>query len=221
MGTIRINGSTSGYVELVAPATAGTTTVTLPSSSTSLVNATPFGAVLPFAGSTAPDGWLLCYGQAISRTTYAGLFAVISTTYGTGDGSTTFNVPDMRGRVAAGVDDMGGSAANRLTTTVLDKTSAGGVGGTQTHILTEAQMPSHTHIQNTHNHVGLVYQGGGAVGILTGGSHYNLSYGGSGANNSTNIHTQGATPTNQSTGGGSAHLNTQPTIVLNYIIKAL
>jgi microcystin-dependent protein len=72
------------------------------------------GEVKPFAGTTAPAGYLLCFGQAISRTAYAGLFAVLSTTYGVGDGSTTFNLPDLRGRVAAGKDDMGGSSAGRL-----------------------------------------------------------------------------------------------------------
>ncbi|NBO26841.1 MAG: tail fiber protein [Actinobacteria bacterium] len=61
------------------------------------LNIAPTGTVLPFAGSTAPEGWLLCDGSAINRTTYATLFAVTSTTYGTGDGSTTFNLPDMRG----------------------------------------------------------------------------------------------------------------------------
>lgn len=55
------------------------------------------GTVLPFAGEAAPNGWLLCYGQAISRTTYSTLFGIIGTTYGTGDGSTTFNLPDLRG----------------------------------------------------------------------------------------------------------------------------
>jgi microcystin-dependent protein len=68
----------------------------------------PAGVLLPFAGSTAPTGWLLCAGQAISRATYAGLFAVIGTAYGAGDGTTTFNVPDLRGRIPAGKDNMGG-----------------------------------------------------------------------------------------------------------------
>ena len=65
---------------------------------------TPTGTVLPFAGQTIPNGFLLCDGRAVSRTTYAGLFAVIGTIYGSGDGSTTFNLPDMRGRVAVGLD---------------------------------------------------------------------------------------------------------------------
>ncbi len=73
------------------------------------------GEVVPFAGSTAPAGALFCYGQTVSRTTYAGLFAAISTTYGAGDGSTTFNLPDLRGRVAAGKSDMGGSDAGNLS----------------------------------------------------------------------------------------------------------
>jgi len=80
----------------------------------------PSGMIAPYAGPsdgshTAPTGWFLCYGQAVSRTTYAALFTAIGTTYGTGDGSTTFNLPDLRGRTIAGVDDMGGSAASRLT----------------------------------------------------------------------------------------------------------
>ena len=74
----------------------------------------PAGCVMPYAGATAPDGWLLCHGQAVSRTTYADLFGAIGTAYGPGDGSTTFNLPDLRGRVAAGRDDMGGTDAGRL-----------------------------------------------------------------------------------------------------------
>lgn len=75
----------------------------------------PSGMLAPFAGTTAPSGWFLCYGQAVSRTTYAALFTAIGTVYGIGDGSTTFNLPDLRGRTVAGQDDMGGTAASRLT----------------------------------------------------------------------------------------------------------
>jgi microcystin-dependent protein len=78
---------------------------------------TPAGSLMPYAGTTAPSGWLLCFGQEVSRSTYAALFAVAGTAYGAGDGSTTFNLPDLRGRVIAGQDDMGGSAANRLLNT--------------------------------------------------------------------------------------------------------
>lgn len=98
------------------------------------VTAVPAGAMMAYGGSAAPSGWLLCYGQAISRTTYAALFTAIGTSYGTGDGSTTFNVPDARGRVLAGLDNMGGSAASRLTSTTMspDGQTLGATGGTQT-----------------------------------------------------------------------------------------
>jgi hypothetical protein len=94
----------------------------------------PTGVVNPYAGATAPAGWLLCYGQSISRTTYATLFTAIGTTYGTASG-TTFLLPDMRGRVAAGQDNMGGTSASRVTTAGggLDGVTLGAVGGTQTH----------------------------------------------------------------------------------------
>jgi microcystin-dependent protein len=93
----------------------------------------PIGGMLAYGGATAPTGWLLCYGQAVSRTTYALLFAVLGTLYGTGDGSTTFNVPDKRGRVSIGADNMGGSAANRVTQAVsgILATTVGQAGGSQ------------------------------------------------------------------------------------------
>lgn len=90
----------------------------------------PVGTMLPYAGGAAPANFALCFGQAVSRTTYAALFAIIGTTYGTGDGSTTFNLPDMRGRVAAGADNMGGTAANRLQVTTTITTTAGSATAT-------------------------------------------------------------------------------------------
>ena len=90
------------------------------------------GSTLDFTASTAPGGFILPYGQAISRTTYAGLFAVLGTTYGTGDGSTTFNLPDYRGRVSAGKDDMGGSAASRLSQSTAAVVTASISGTTMT-----------------------------------------------------------------------------------------
>lgn len=75
----------------------------------------PTGMLAPYGGTTAPSaGWLLCYGQAVSRSTYSSLFAVLGTAFGTGDGSTTFNLPDLRGRVPVGLDNIGGTAANRI-----------------------------------------------------------------------------------------------------------
>ncbi|MFH1624953.1 MAG: tail fiber protein, partial [Pseudomonadota bacterium] len=63
---------------------------------------TPSGVIMAYGGSSAPTGWLLCDGNAVSRTTYASLFAVVGETYGVGDGSTTFNVPDLTGKVPVG-----------------------------------------------------------------------------------------------------------------------
>ncbi len=105
-----------------AAPTAGSSTNTTQLATTAFVQTAvgalvtiPSGMLAPFAGTSAPTGWFLCYGQAVSRTTYAALFTAIGTTYGTGDGTSTFNLPDLRGRTIAGVDDMGGSAASRLT----------------------------------------------------------------------------------------------------------
>lgn len=160
-------------------------------------NLCPPGVVLPYAGSAAPTNWLLCDGSAVSRTTYADLYAAIGTTYGTGDGSTTFNLPDMRGRVAGGKDNMGGSAASRLTTagSGVDGATLGAAGGAETHTLTVGQMPSHTHSGVPSSYTGNQAGGGsnaaGGNGGVTG-----------------------------SQGSGNAHNNTQPTLILNYIIKA-
>lgn len=155
----------------------------------------PTGVVLPFAGSSAPTGWLLCFGQAVSRTTYATLFTAIGTTYGAGDGSTTFLLPDLRGRVAAGTDNMGGTAASRLTTagSGVNGASLGASGGGQTHTLTTAQLPAHSHSG--------VVTGSGAGGA-------NLGVGDAGILGST-----------ANEGSGQAHPNVQPTIILNHIIK--
>ena len=109
----------------------GTLTVSSTVSANGVTNATlPAGAIMMWGTNTAPTGWLLCDGSAVSRTTYSGLFAVISTTFGSGDGSTTFNVPDMRGRFPLGQDDMGGSSANRVTDT--DADTIGGADGDET-----------------------------------------------------------------------------------------
>lgn len=76
---------------------------------------TPLGTISEYGGSSAPNAqWLMCDGSAVSRTTYAGLFAILSTTYGVGDGSTTFNLPDLRGRVPVGLNATGPSLINTL-----------------------------------------------------------------------------------------------------------
>jgi microcystin-dependent protein len=99
----------------------------------------PIGSLQLWAGPTGspPAGWLVCNGQAVNRTTYADLFAVVGTTYGVGDGVTTFNLPDLRAAVPVG--NTGGAAVGGLTLAVGDD------GGATTHTLTAAEMPAHTH----------------------------------------------------------------------------
>lgn len=108
----------------------------------------PLGGVMDYIGTSAPNSsFVLSFGQAISRTTYATLFSLIGTTFGTGDGSTTFNVPDLRGRICAGKDDMGGSAASRLTSSWFGTSAAslGAVGGSEKNALSSTnQIPQFT-----------------------------------------------------------------------------
>jgi microcystin-dependent protein len=179
----------------------------------------PIGAVMPFAGDTAPSGWLFCYGQAVSRAVYARLFTAISTTYGTGDGSSTFNLPDMRGRVIAGQDDMGGTSANRLTgvSGSLDADTLGAAGGAETVTLTTAHLPAS----------GLSIPSLSVSGTFTGHSGNGgaittaLVSAGVAADTSTSSVVSGSTGTGTTgvMGSGGAHPVVQPTIALNYVIK--
>lgn len=154
------------------------------------------GMVIPYAGSSEPTGWLLCSGQAVSRTTYADLFTLIGTTYGVGDGSTTFNVPDMRGNFPLGKDNMGGSSRNRVTATEAD--TLGDEEGAETHTLTESEIPDHTHD----------IQGATAAGSGT-----------SGFDRLTNNGSASDLTTKSSSAGGGAHNNMPPYMTLNYLIK--
>ncbi|RXG85347.1 phage tail protein [Bradyrhizobium zhanjiangense] len=186
----------------------------------------PIGGVMPFAGSTAPNSsFVLPYGQAISRTTYSAAFSLMGTTYGTGDGSTTFNVPDLRGRVVAGLDNMGGSAAGRLT----DATSGfgdglGETGGTQTKALSTANLPPYTPsgtISGGQTAFSVTFGqagGGTAATILS-----NISNG-SGTLPTTVAPTITANPTFTGTaqGGTSTAFGiVQPTMTLNYLLRII
>lgn len=172
----------------------------------------PIGGLMLHAGATAPSGWLVCDGSAVSRVTYATLFAAIGTTFGVGDGSTTFNIPDLRGRVALGVSGSYALAA---------------AGGEANHTLTSAEMPTHTHTDTGHNH-GVTDPGhahnlgaGSAAGsashpsdsLNTGLNQYGTSTVGTG------ISIGSGNAANANTGGGGAHNNLQPYLALNYIIR--
>jgi microcystin-dependent protein len=179
----------------------------------------PVGTIFDYAGTTPPSGYLLCYGQAVSRATYADLFALLGTAFGTGDGSTTFNLPDLRGRVSAGKDDMGGSAASRLTNAVsgVTGTTLGASGGAQSVTLTTAQLASHTHAGTTNTtgaHTHTAASTGGPANV-SGGLVHALDIGNTG---SSGNHSH--TFTTDAAGSGQAHSNVQPTLILSKIIKA-
>jgi len=154
----------------------------------------PTGSVTAFAGSAAPTGYVLCDGSEYSETTEAALFAVISTTYNTGgETANHFRVPDLRGRVVAGLD----SANNVLNeTTSINGAVLGEVGGDDVHTLLITEMPAHDH--------------GGANSQVSDPDGTDLTIGGTGSFDFVDL---------PSEGGGQAHNNVQPTIILNYIIK--
>jgi microcystin-dependent protein len=176
----------------------------------------PLAGGLDYWGGSAPNSsFAFPVGQAISRTTYASLFSVIGLNYGVGDGSTTFNLPDKRGRVSAAID----GGAGRLTNAVSGfGDGLGGFGGTQTHTLTTAQMPAHTHVVSDPGHTHATTPSG--AGVL-GGAGSNTFGSGSLQPASLSINTAFTGITNQNTGSGSAHNNAQPTIVCNYIMRII
>ncbi len=162
-------------------------------------NAPAVGTIDAYAGASAPTGYLLCDGSAVSRTTYADLFAAIGTTYGAGNGTTTFNLPDLRGRFPLGV-----SGSHAL----------GSTGGSETKTLIEANLPAHTHTMTQHTHeVGYI------DASLQAGSGLTAQKVNTGAGGSTvNTDLGSASPTGV-TGQGTAFDVMNPFIALNFIIK--
>jgi microcystin-dependent protein len=199
--------------------------------------ALPVGAVIAYAGPSAPAGWALCNGAALSRTGYAALFAVLGTVHGDGNGSTTFNVPDLRGRFVVGSGQGAG----------LTVRPAGTAGGAETHALTAEQMPAHSHGGATlgagsHSHsvagstapVGDHDHGGGfrvdgIRRVIETGSDWNTAQAignpvlPQGAHQHTFSVTSGPVSDHShsipSDGGGQAHNNMPPFYALTYIIK--
>lgn len=187
----------------------------------------PIGGMIDYFGTTAPSSnFVFPYGQAISRTTYATLFGIFGTAYGSGDGSTTFNIPDCRGRVIAGVGNMGGTDAGRLTGASVNTIGLGGVGGAETHTLTLAQTPagitssaSNAITVTTVQKVVNGPNGGSAVG---GGTQVTASDAGSGGALSLLNSTGNNTITvNSNNTGGQAHNNLQPTIIANKLLRII
>lgn len=183
--------------------------VTIPAASVAFV---PPGIMMDFMGTSVPAGYLGCDGSNVSRATYAALFAAIGTTWGVGDGSTTFGLPDARRRVTIGA---GGTAVSGPANTV------GSVGGAETHTLSVAEIPPHNHPGSTtdskgnHSHTIAIQQAGDAY---SGGGNPNpYVAGGSSGTNTTGAHAHNVSVASQ--GSGGAHNNMQPSIVVTKIIK--
>ena len=161
------------------------------------------GEIILFGGSDEPQDWLFCDGRAISRQTFEELFAVIGTTFGAGDGSTTFNIPDFKGRAPIGAGQGTGLTARTLGTQNI---------GAETHTLNADQMPSHIHKFQRQQWYGADSE---VPGTGT-GSIYSWKSGTGGT--TSKAYTNSNTAMYGPTGGGQAHNNMQPSTVVNFII---
>ena len=170
----------------------------------------PTGSLIDFAGASAPSGWVLCDGSAydsVSDTSFADLYGVIANVYGGSDG-TDFQVPDFRGRVTIGRDNLGGSSANVITHANAD--TLGGTGGSETHTLTTSELAAHTHNGAAHTHL---------VGMTNAAGTGTITHRGSGGQQATMTSGNTYPGAGYSTGSGSAHRNDQPWIAVTKIIK--
>jgi microcystin-dependent protein len=199
---------------------------------------TPTGAVLPYAGAAAPTGWLICDGTAKSRAVYAELYAVVGTTYGAGDGTTTFNIPDLRQRVPLG------KAASGTGSTL------GGTGGSKDAVAVSHNhtQDAHDHTQDAHSHPFTTGSNGShehdtpnqyVVTSLTGGHNATGdgdpdktqavtftdltasagSHTHTGTSDNATANNQVGTATNQASGVSGTDANLPPYVALNYLIK--
>lgn len=167
----------SSTTDLTGALTAGAATIntSLTTASTATTSFLPAGTVVWKASTNVPTGWLECNGAAVSRTTYSALFADIGTTYGTGDGSTTFNLPAQARVTLVG---RGGSGTATLANTV------GSTGGAETHTLSIGEIPSHTHSYFAPTAGTLV--GAGATATVSNTTGNNSTSGSAGSGNAHN-----------------------------------
>jgi microcystin-dependent protein len=203
-----------------------------------IVNRSEVGAIKPWTAAAAPDGYLLCNGAAVSRSTYADLFAVISTTYGSGDGSTTFNVPQLQGKMPQGYDGntynlAGTGGANTVTVAVTNNQAATNAtnqtvsvtGNIDNTSLTTAQIASHSHSYNRANAANAGQPGTPSAQV---GGRPNASDNTGNAGSGT-AHNHGHNLTGTLTGNITTSLtgtvtaagtnSFSPYVVVNYIIK--
>jgi microcystin-dependent protein len=183
----------------------------------------PLAGGLDYWGLSAPNSaFAFPVGQAISRTTYALLFALVGTTYGGGDGTSTFNLPDKRGRVSAMKED----SASWLTSTYFgaSSTTLGARGGNESHALTVGEMPTHSHANSLNETPHVHGTNKGLAGLAAtsglGGASGGIQYVNTTGEN-TSAASTGISINNASAGGGLAHAIVQPTIICNYIMRVL
>lgn len=184
----------------------------------------PIGGVMDFAGSAAPAGWLLCQGQQVSTTTYAALFAILSTTYGSGAG--TFGIPDYRGRTGFG-QDSGGSGRITIAGGNFDGTIIGNSGGGQNQTLTLAQLPGNIQVTGTVNVTSsnslIVQANGGDVSTFSnnaGGATQWQAWSTAVTVTRVNVASSGSNTLTSSNTGALSHPIIPPAIITNKIIFA-